>query len=884
MNMLWIRGLFAKSPLRLWGTALGIALAVSLYGSLSAFINHSASSMTVRAASAVPIDWQVQVLPSAQPNHIAADVRKSIAVKALHSVYYADTAGFVASTGSTTQTTGPGKAIVFDRGYAKAFPQEVRLLTGSLTGAVVAQQTAANLHIRPGDTINVQRFGLPSATVRITGVVTLPDRDALFQGVGLPSGAKPQAPPDNVLILHTAQWHKLFDPQAQIRPDATSLQFHVKLDLHSLPSDPLKAYTAVTSAAHNLEARVAGKALVANNLGTRLTAVRADAAYAQMLFLFLGVPGILLAAALTLGATSANAGHRRAEQALLRVRGAATRQVLSLAATEAIVVGLAGSVLGLGIAAVFSLGFMHGLPHRFILVGTLAGAITMALVLALIAIWLPAWIQARSVSVVSASRGVGRLGSFGWERYFPDLILLTAGGLFLWQSASGGYQLVLAPEGVAATAIDYKAFIAPALVWAGSILLALRLSRLLVNRRNRLLHMALTPLGGALTPAIVATLARQSRRLSIGVSLLALAVAFAVSTAIFNTTYNGQARVDAQLTNGADVTAFGTNASPADAHLGALAALPGVQAAVPMQHRYAYVGTDLQDMYGIDATKLLQATQLSDAYFPGSTAAQALGRLHSTPNGVLVSQETVNNYQLSLGDTIRLRLLSATDHQYHAVPFKFIGVVREFPTAPKDSFLVANASYIAKATKNSAAEYVLMKTSAPPAQVASAARTLLAGIPGLQIKDIGHVSHIIGSSLTSIDLHGLTRLELFYALLTAAAASGLLLALGLFERRRVFATLDALGARPRHMAAFIWSEGLLVLFTGLVMGTVVGIVIAWILVKLLTGVFDPPPQTLSLPWTYLGTLLAGVIASSVAAMWITTKRMSHTSVEALREL
>lgn len=883
MNLLWIRSLLLKSPLRIWGTAAGIALAVALYASLAAFIGHSASRMTVRAAQAVPIDWQVQLLPGAQAARIAADIHKAVAVQALHKVYYADTAGFVATTGATTQTTGPGKAIAFAAGYLRTFPQEVRLLTGSLSGAVVAQQTAANLHVKLGDTITVKRVGLAPVKVRISGVVTLPDRDALFQGVGLPKGAKPQAPPDNVLILPAARWHALFDAQAKVRPDAAWLQYHVKLDLGKLPTDPLKAYTAISRAAHNLEARVAGKALVADNLGTRLNAVRADAAYAQVLFLFLGAPGILLAAALTLGVTSTHAARRRREQALLRVRGASSRQLLGLAAGEALLTGVAGALLGLAFAALFAQTFIGALPQGGALALATGGAFVLALTLALVAIWVPAWTQARQHSVAETGRDIGRRGAFAWERYFPDLLLLVAGGLFLWQSASGGYQLVLAPEGVAATAIDYKAFIAPALFWAGSILLSLRLARLSVSRRNRLLHTALRPLGGALTPAILATLGRQSRRLAVGTALLALAVAFAVSTAVFNTTYKGQARVDAQLTNGADVTVFGTGAQPAGAHLGALAALPGVQAAVPMQHRYAYVGSDLQDMYGIQADRLLRATHLADAYFPGSTAAQTLARLRATPNGVLVSQETVNNYQLALGNTLRLRLLDARDHQYHTIPFKFIGIVREFPTAPRDSFLVANAAYIAKTTHDPAAEYVLLKTPTPP-QVAAAARHLLAGVPGVQVKDLNQVAHLIGSSLTSLDLHGLTRLELFYALLTAAAASGLLLALGLFERRRVFVTLDALGATPRQLAAFIWSEGLIVLAGGLVLGSTAGLGVAWILVKLLTGVFDPPPQTLSLPAGYLALLLAGVIASSVAALWLATRRMSRVPVATLREL
>ena len=50
----------------------------------------------------------------------------------------------------------------------------------------------------------------------------------------------------------------------------------------------------------NLEVQVAGQALVANNLGARLDAVRGDALYATVLFLFLGVPGVALAAAMTI--------------------------------------------------------------------------------------------------------------------------------------------------------------------------------------------------------------------------------------------------------------------------------------------------------------------------------------------------------------------------------------------------------------------------------------------------------------------------------------------------------------------------------------------------------------------------------------------------------
>ena len=239
----------------------------------------------------------------------------------------ADIDGFQAQTGGTTQTTGPGQVIAFDGDYASDFPAEIRPLSGSSRGALIAQQTAANLHVGPGDTVTIKRIGLAPVDVIIAGVVDLPDADSLFQVVGLPSQAAPQAPPDNVLILPQGQWESLFDAQRQARPDTARLQLHVRLARDVLPAEPVSAFTVVTGMEKNFEARVAGQALVADNLSSRLGAVRSDALYASVLFLFLGLPGVALAVALTFAITASGAARRRAEQALLRVRGATTQQI-----------------------------------------------------------------------------------------------------------------------------------------------------------------------------------------------------------------------------------------------------------------------------------------------------------------------------------------------------------------------------------------------------------------------------------------------------------------------------------------------------------------------------------------------------------------------------
>src|SRR5581483_9705914 len=77
-----------------------------------------------------------------------------------------------------------------------------------------------------------------------------------------------------------------------------------------------------------------------------------------------------------------------------------------------------------------------------------------------------------------------------------------------------------------------------------------------------------------------------------------------------------------------------------------LAAVSGVRSVEPLQHRFAYVGADLQDLYGVRPATVAAATKLQDAYFDGGSAAQLMGRLASRPDSVLVSAETVKDFQL----------------------------------------------------------------------------------------------------------------------------------------------------------------------------------------------------------------------------------------------
>jgi len=229
-------------------------------------------------------------------------------------------------------------------------------------------------------------------------------------------------------------------------------------------------------------------------------------------------------------------------------------------------------------------------------------------------------------------------------------------------------------------------------------------------------------------------------------------------------------------------------------------------------HRYAYVGSDLQDMYGVDPHTIAAATKLQNAYFRGGTARETMTRLAATPDGILVSAETVHDFQLQPGDTLLLRLRDAHDGRLTPVRFHYLGVALEFPTAPRDSFLVANASYVAMRSGDPGADALLVDTSARPSVVAARIRAAV-GL-GASVTDVESSRATIGSSLTAVDLRGLTKVELTFALVLAVAAAGLVLAVGQAERRADLATVAALGATPRQLGAFVRSEAVVVVALG----------------------------------------------------------------------
>lgn len=847
--------------------AIAVALTVALLAALGSFVAQTGSRLTERAAARVAVDWQVQVAPGGDQAAALAALQTVPGLVGARTVDYAKVAGLTSTSASGTRTTGAAYIVSIPPDYATFAPSELRPLLGGTTGALLQQQTAANLAATLGSTVTVAGSG---ATIRVDGVVDLPNADSFFQVVGAPAGSAPGAAPDNVLLVPPTSFAALVGQASVVH------QIHVRLDHASLPSDPGKAADEVTRRANHYVGAVAGGALVGDGLAATLAAGREDALYARLLVLLLGIPALVLSAVVTALVISLRNDRQRRDLALLRLRGATPRRIGVLFGSIALVESLAGAAIGSAGAVAadrLALGGTAHLAPRWLAAGIVAGVLlAVCTELAPVARLLRS--GAQSVAAQVGAPGSRRLPLA--LRLGLDFLCLGASALVFWLTARGGYQVVVVPEGVPVASVNYAALLAPALAWPGLALLVWRLTTLSAGRRVR--PPEADP-AGRLRDLRNAMVRQRRRAVARGATGLAVAVAVTAAAGIFTTTYDRQARLDVALTVGSDVAVTLPADSPASLKP-ALANVPAVSAVEQVAHRLAYVGPDLQDLYGIDAGTVGRAAPLENAFTPGSSVHALLARLGQTPDGALLSQETLHDYQLHPGDLVRLRLRDARG-SYKAVQFHVVGVVTEFATAPRDSFIVANRAYVAAQTGRSDVQTLLVRTNRPAA-VAAAIRPP----PGAVVNDVSapRVAVPSASGLAAGSLSGLARLTLAFGLLLASCSAGLVLLVGAAQRRKSLVALAVLGASSRQRAAFLWTESCAIVAAGLVGGLVTGAVIAYELVKVLTGIFDPPPQHAAIPWPLLIGLLGSVLATAAAATAASSRWAGRVDASRLRDL
>ena len=401
-----------------------------------------------------------------------------------------------------------------------------------------------------------------------------------------------------------------------------------------------------------------------------------------------------------------------------------------------------------------------------------------------------------------------RAGTPLWQRLYLDLIALAVAGLVYWLTARTGFSAVVNPDSNPTLSLSVYMFLAPALLWIGAALLLVRLrgralawlaarGRAAAARRRRAASCSRAPAGAA--PAI-----------NRGLLVLGLLLAFGVNLGIFTATYDQQARVDAQLTLGADVVAT---------------APPGVVA----QHRLAGASRGVPGVAGVDRgrprLRLRRARPAGHLrHRPGDaharddacatpTSSAAARRRCSTAcarrrTGSSSRKETITDYSLrprrpAAAARARPRAAAASASRRSTSS----AIVQEFPSAPKDSFMVANLAYLRAGRRTTPGRTSSSSARRRPARASPDSVAAATAGSASSVKDIRAQTAQTVSSITTVDLRGISRIEEAFVLVLAAAAMALFVAVGLAERRHEFATMAALGASLRRVGGVPLERG-----------------------------------------------------------------------------
>jgi putative ABC transport system permease protein len=532
-------------------------------------------------------------------------------------------------------------------------------------------------------------------------------------------------------------------------------------------------------------------------------------------------------------------GQRTRELALLRVVGASRRQVLRSVLTEAAIVGLVSSAIGVGLGVVAAIGlkallsgFGTSLPAgpltfepRTAIVGLAVGTLV-----TLVSAIGPARNAVRIPPVAALtdrpSDGAGAAPTR--RRLISGAALTIVGVLVLGLGLS---EPVVALVGVGAVCIFIGvAMLAPAIARPLSGLLGRPLAALLgtpgeLGRENSM---------------------RSPRRTAQTASALTVGLALVSAMAVFGASFSESATSSVDQAISADLlVSVNGSGQLSDSVPAAVAAVPGVTATNTVYRNQFEFQSALATLTGVTTRNLADSVILRMT--AGSSAALGQGEL-------LIDSTTATKDHLAVGDTVPVRFAYTGP-----TTIKIGGMYQS--NALIQSYLVS-APYFLAHFRQPHPGAVLASTNGSSG-VEAAVSNALAPYGDVQVQSRAQFEQMQASSVNQL-------LGLVYALLALAVLIALIgivntLMLSVLERTREIGLLRAVGMRRPQVRSMIRSEAVILATFGALIGIVIGTLMGLALVSSLRqqGVTET-----SVPWVRLVEFLVlAAILGLVAASW-----------------
>jgi putative ABC transport system permease protein len=791
----------------------------------------------------------------------------------------------------------PGAVRVF--GFDDRYRQHdasIRIVAGSYRPGhgLLSAEAARALSAGPGDVVGVDLPGRDRPlSVPISGITDLSRARSLFysrQGQQL----EQLVYVPNTLVVPPEVFAEAIVPAFQTATTTPGdvvrskpiLEVDIGVERERLDADPGTALAQTRAVADAVNRIAPGQDTLIDNISNTLEVARDDARVAKRMFVFLGVPGALLAAILASYAGGVLASALRREQAILRIRGADHGRLLRMHALRTLALAAVGSVLGLGLAlasvgAVLSTDALARASTTSLVTSALLGAGG-----GFLATGAALYASGRRAIHREISEERAQLASRApaWRRLRLDilaLVVVAAAELVAWRTG--------AFEGVAGSvyygrsvSLRMHLVVVPIGVWIAGILL---LARLVERRLARLPLPSRARFGRPLRGLLTRSVRRRSWAAAGGVIIVGLIFALGTGVASFSASYHRAKASDARFVVGSDVRVTPSPTSTVEhppGYAGELA-VPGVQAATPVV--FSLLNAVVQSEFNEDAANLAavdpaafgRVAALADANFVDQTAASAMDALARDPGGVLLGTELAELLAVEPGDTVEVLFARGTKEQKLS-EMEVIGLFERLPGFPEGANVLANLRRQVDLIPSTKASFFLARTVDPSAATLERAVAALRHGPGstdaLQIDTRETALDKDQSSLAALNIRGLLALDAAYALAMAATAVAVFVFGLLLQRRREYVTLRAQGMHADEIRALLVIEAGGVVVLGIVTGLLVGVAMAFFLVNVLRPLFVLHPPVL-IPAADIAALAALVLGVSLVASLAATRLVNR---------
>ncbi|MFE0464515.1 ABC transporter permease [Kitasatospora sp. NPDC058965] len=586
---------------------------------------------------------------------------------------------------------------------------------------------------------------------------------------------------------------------------------------------------------------------------------------AQQISSFLGVVttallgfaglAVLVGIFLILNTFSMLVAQRTRELGLLRALGAGRGQVLRAVLTEALLLGVLGSTLGLaagiglaaGLTSLIS-GFGVDLSGTALVISpvTPVAAYAVGVVVTLVAAYLPARRASRIPPMAALREAAVPPAPRLVRRTVLGAVLLVAGLGLLYGAATHHATLVTAAG-----------------LLGGGIVTSLVALVVLGPTLSRVVVYGL----GAPFPALFGAVGRMSRlnavrnprRTGATAGALMISLSLVGAVAVLAASLTTSVNRDVDNTFGADYVLSGNGATPIGHEVTAkVAAVPGVVAVTRQRYAVAHLNGYQLVVSGVDVATVDRAVK--PQYVAGSTANVAAGEL-------MVDQTTATADRLTIGSTVELHFLNGNTGTLT------VGAISKPPAgAGKDGGSWEVSLDTLSRFAPEAQDFTLYLTTAPGTD-RKALDAALAPYPQVTVQSQADYKKAVTGQVDTV-------LYLVYALLALAIVIAVLgvvntLALSVIERTREIGLLRAVGTSRGQVGRMVRLESVLIAVHGALLG--LGLGLAWGVagqrVLTLYGI-----TALSIPWATILAVLVGAAVAGLAAAVLPAAKAARTRV------